>query len=65
MGCVIVILPAGADDGMLIEVGVPVATVDESPGVTEGGSGANASSMQRSAQSARTTGRMRVMALAV
>lgn len=64
-----VIPPAGADDGMLTEVGdaeacapVPEAGAEvERPGVNEGGSGAKAPSMQRSAQRAKKKGRMRVM----
>lgn len=67
-----VIPPAGADDGMLADVGwllvcVPdpvadVAALDR-PGVNVGGSGANAPSMHSSAQKAKKNGKTRVIAL--
>lgn len=60
-----VIPPAGADDGMLTDVAVALpCAFDEAArlGVTEGGSGAKAPSMQRSAQSARKKGSTRIMA---
>lgn len=59
--------PTGADDGMLIDDAVFEACPDVAdvavvrPGVNVGGSGANAPSMQRSAQSAYKTGSKRVM----